>query len=43
MLSKLKDPNFWVGVIAVVVALRWAEKTVPAIRTITNPGMNGGA
>jgi len=41
LLSELRKPGFWVGVVAVVIALRWAEKMFPAVRAVTSPGMNG--
>jgi hypothetical protein len=41
MLNDLRKGGFWLSVVIVVIVLRWAEKSVPAVRAITNPGMNG--
>ena len=38
MFNDLRKPGFWVGVVVVVIVLRWAEKMVPAVRAITMPG-----
>lgn len=38
MFSKLMKADFWVGVIVVLIALRVAERMVPAIKVVTNPG-----
>lgn len=42
MFSKLRSVNFWVGVVVVLIAVRWIENMWPQARMITNPGAKTG-
>lgn len=41
MPAALKNMNAWLAFVVMLIAVRWIEKSVPAIGKITNPAMNG--